>query len=364
MLIERLQARGDMPFVEYMQTVLYSPAVGYYSSDKPKFGAAGDFVTAPEQSPLFGGCLAHQCQQVLSALGHGKICEFGAGSGALCIDVLLELERLRCLPEKYYIIELSAGLKALQKASIQQAIPHLFDKVEWLTTLPTQFSGVVLANEVLDAMPVHRFLLSDEGALESWVHCDANGGLSESYQPIQDARLAAYIHAHCAHLPKPYQSEVNLYAGPWIHALADMIEKAVVLLVDYGFPRAEYYHADRRLGTLMCHHQHKSHPDPLRHPGEQDITAHVDFTHVAEQADAVGFHVAGFCNQASFLLGNGLLSLLDDHASDQDDYRQKQAVKLLTHPQEMGELFKVMALSKGLDMDLQGFAFSDQRGRL
>lgn len=360
-----LSEKSAIPFVEYMQHALYAPDGGYYSSRRTKFGKEGDFITAPELSPLFGQTLARQCQQILETLSQpNDILEFGAGSGRLCIDVLQELERQDCLPDHYYILEVSGGLRDLQQANIHQEIPQLAERVVWIERWPEEFVGVILANEVLDAMPVHRFLKTEEGLRESWVCLDSAGGLCEEYRSEIHPALKAYVQTRLVDLPCPYQSEVNLLAGAWVRELADVLSKGVVLLFDYGFPRHEYYHPDRRMGTLMCHYQHQSHPEPLQHPGEQDITAHVDFTLIAEEAFDAGLHVAGFTNQASFLLANGLLSLLDTNAPTIVDVKQKQAVKQLTHPHEMGELFKVMALSKGIELDLQGFILSDKRASL
>lgn len=354
-----------LPFVEYMQQALYAPVGGYYSSSRPKFGKEGDFITAPELSPLFGKTLAKQCLQIINARPDlNCILEFGAGSGRLCLDILQALEQAQSVPEHYFILELSAGLRGLQQETIATQLPHLLERVVWLNEWPEDFDGIVLANEVLDAMPVHRFLLSEAGLSEAWVLLDSQGRLQEEYRPIENDVLRTYIEQCLPSLPNPYQSEVNLIAAPWIKTLAQHLNQAVVFLLDYGFPRQEYYHEDRRLGTLMCHYKHHSHPDALQHPGEQDITAHVDFTLIAEAAVEAGFHVAGYTNQASFLLSNGLLSLLETAVSLREEVAQKQAVKQLTHPNEMGELFKVMALTKGVDMDLQGFLLSDKRASL
>ncbi|MCC5791447.1 MAG: SAM-dependent methyltransferase [Legionellaceae bacterium] len=359
-----LEEKQAIPFVEYMQHVLYAPVDGYYSSLRPKFGAGGDFITAPELTPLFGRTLARQCRAILADMETADILEFGAGSGRLCIDVLRELEQLGQLPRQYYILEVSAALRVLQQENIGRDIPHLAERVRWLDALPASFHGVVLANEVLDAMPVHRFLLTEEALLESWISLDGEGGLQEAYRPQVDAALRAHVQNRLPPLPTPYQSEVNLWAGAWIQSVAAMLEQGVILLLDYGFPRHEYYHPDRRLGTLMCHQGHRSHPDPLQGPGTQDITAHVDFTYVAEEADAAGLQVLGFSNQAAFLLANDLLGLLSTDLGPADALAQTQAVKTLTQPQEMGELFKVMALGKAFDADLQGFLLLDKRATL
>jgi SAM-dependent MidA family methyltransferase len=355
----------ELPFVAFMQMALYTPGEGYYSSGLQKFGSQGDFITAPELTPLFGKTLANQCQQILSTLESPLLFEFGAGTGALCVDLLSHLETLNCLPKSYCILELSANLRHRQQELIQQKIPHLADRVEWLDSWPeTPFNGVVLANEVLDAMPIHRFMKTDKGIQESYVTLNEQNQLTELFKPCQDPRLLAYIKENLNLENTPYLSEANLFIEDWMLSIYRMINQGAVLLIDYGFPRHEYYHPDRNQGTLMCHYKHHSHPSPLLHPGEQDITAHVDFTHVAEAGQQAGFHIAGYTNQASFLLANGLLSLVHDIENEPEQFQAKQAIKQLTQPSEMGELFKVIALTKNIEIDLNGFQLHDKRASL
>ncbi|MFT4059603.1 MAG: SAM-dependent methyltransferase [Legionella sp.] len=364
-ILHTLQAelkQYDLPFVEFMQKVLYAPGEGYYSSGLPKLGRQGDFITAPELTPLFGKTLANQCQQVLITLDSPVILEFGAGSGALCIALLEQLFELQCLPEVYYILEVSANLRHRQYELIKQKIPQLADKVVWLERWPqTPFNGVVLANEVLDAMPIHRFLCTEEGILESYITLDAQQQLKEVFKPSENRQLVDYINQRLEIKETPYLSEVNLFVDDWIANIYAILKQGVVFLIDYGFPRHEYYHPDRNQGTLMCHYQHHSHSNPLVHPGEQDITAHVDFTHVAEAGQEAGFHVAGYTNQASFLLANGLLGCLNTLDNEVEQLKAKHAIKQLTLPSEMGELFKVIALTKQLEIDLTGFQLLDKR---
>jgi SAM-dependent MidA family methyltransferase len=366
-ILHRLQtqlSKEDLPFVAFMDLVLYAPKEGYYSSSLNKLGAQGDFVTAPELTPLFGKTLANQCQQIMEALESPVLFEFGAGTGALCVSLLTHLSRLQCLPEVYYILEVSADLRHRQSELIQQKIPQLASKVKWLTSWPeVPFNGVILANEVLDAMPVHRFLKTEQGIMESYVTLDEHKQLKEVFKPCQNQGLLEYINTFNLEVI-PYLSEVNLFIDNWIKNIYCMLNQGIVLLIDYGFPRHEYYHPDRNQGTLMCHHQHHAHPNPLLHPGEQDITAHVDFTHVAEAAQQAGFHVAGYTNQASFLLANGLLSLIDSLGSELEQVKAKQAIKYLIQPNEMGELFKVIALNKNMDIQLTGFQLLDKRASL
>jgi SAM-dependent MidA family methyltransferase len=352
----------DLTFVEFMQMALYAPGEGYYSSGLPKLGTQGDFITAPELTPLFGKTLANQCQQIMTTLDAPAILEFGAGTGALCVAILEQLAEHQCLPEAYYILEVSANLRHRQSELIQQKIPQLADKVVWLEQWPeTPFNGVVIANEVLDAMPVHRFMCVEEGILESYVGLDEHQQLKELFKPSENPRLVDYINQRLEIKNTPYLSEVNLFIDDWIANIYAILNQGAVLLIDYGFPRHEYYHPDRNQGTLMCHYQHHSHPDPLQHPGEQDITAHVDFTHVAEAGQQAGFHVAGYTDQASFLLANGLLSFVNTLDNEVEQIKAKQAIKQLTLPSEMGELFKVIALTKQLEIDLNGFQLLDKR---
>lgn len=364
--MDLLRERLPLPFVDYMQQALYAPEFGYYSSALPKLGKGGDFITAPELTPLFGYTLANQCGQIFSSVDQPCILEFGAGSGQLCIDLLTALEKLERLPERYFILEISASLRQRQQAMITANLPHLAAKVEWLSAWPqTPFNGVAIANEVLDAMPVHRFMQTKEGLLESFIELDKDKqSLRERFQPCTDERLLHYVQEALPAGLYPYLSEANLFLEGWLEQCSAMLNQGALLILDYGFPRHEYYHPERRQGTLMCHYQHQAHGDFLAHPGEQDITAHVDFTHVAEAAFAAGFHVAGYTNQASFLLANGLLSLMSEAENERERLKMSQAAKQLLQASEMGELFKVIALSKGLPIDLDGFQLNDKRASL
>ncbi|MCH9757099.1 MAG: SAM-dependent methyltransferase [Gammaproteobacteria bacterium] len=349
-----------------MQQALYSPKWGYYNRPSSPLGATGDFITAPELTPLFGYTLAHQCEVILKQLAHPELFEFGAGTGRLCIDILTHLETLNALPDTYHILEISGSLKALQQHNIQNNIPHLAHRVQWHTTLPsTPFEGVILANEVLDAMPVHRFLKTDKALFESMISIDQDNQLIETFELCSNTLLEMHVQQILTHDVTPYASEANLFIESWIAACFKQLSRGVVLLIDYGFPQHEYYHPDRHQGTLMCHYQHKAHANPLLHPGEEDITAHVDFTHVADSALKAGFEVTGYTNQASFLLANGLLSLLETEAHDTTaQIEAQQAVKKLVQPSEMGELFKVIGLTKAFNLPLAGFQLHDKRASL
>lgn len=360
-----IQEKGDIPFEQFMHLALYHPHFGYYSSQTTKLGWQGDFVTAPELSPLFGFTLANQCQQILQTIPDGVILEFGAGSGRLCCDILIHLEHLGNVPQHYFILEVSGDLIQRQKNLIQQEIPHLASRVQWLKTWPTTpIQGLIIANEVLDAMPVHRFLKTEEGLFESYITLKNADELAEIYKPCVNPRLIKHMTPILASHSGPYQSEANLFIDDWIKQCAACLQKGVMLLIDYGFPRHEYYHPERQQGTLMCHYQHQTEPNPLLHLGKQDITAHVDFTHLAEAGVAANLEIAGFTNQAAFLLNNGLLSLLETITESSAALKASQAVKQLLQPQEMGELFKVMAFSQQMDMSLNGFQRYDKRASL
>jgi len=367
LILEAMQSNGGrIGFDRFMELALYAPGLGYYSAGSRKFGEAGDFVTAPELSPLFSRCLARQCAEVLAELGTGDILEFGAGSGVMAADILNELAALDHLPAHYYILELSAELRARQQETIQQKAPQLAERVEWLNTLPEPgFVGVVLANEVLDAMPVHRFRIHEGEPLELCVVW--NGERLELDEDAPDAALYErfkWLQQRYA-LAEGYSSEINLRAEEWVRSLGDFLARGVALLIDYGFPGGEFYHPQRDTGTLMCHYRHRAHADALILPGLQDITAHVDFTAVGEAALAAGLAVRGYTSQANFLLANGLTELL---AQQDEDLRQQLSqaaqVKRLTMPGEMGELFKVMALSREWERPLRGFSLRDDRARL
>ena len=356
-------ASGKISFAEFMQRALYTPQLGYYSSSLRKFGKSGDFVTAPEISPLFSQCLARQCQPVLSQLERGVILEFGAGSGIMAAELLKELQLLDSLPREYWILELSADLQQQQRETLQQHVPNFINQIHWLAELPQQaFDGIILANEVLDAMPVERFRVV-EGQIQQFYVSEANGQLNYQFEPGETELLQA-VGALNVDFPDGYESEINLALSSWIHSLAEMLQSGLILLIDYGFPQHEYYHSQRNQGTLMCHYRHQSHPDPLILLGLQDITAHVNFTAVAQAAVEANFDVAGYTHQANFLLATGLLDKLSTCSPDDPHFfRLSQQAKMLTLPSEMGELFKVMALTANFDQPLLGFV-RDERGRL
>ncbi|VAW89980.1 SAM-dependent methyltransferase, MidA [hydrothermal vent metagenome] len=366
-IADEIEAQGGrISFAQFMSQALYSPGLGYYTAGAQKFGEAGDFVTAPEISPLFSHCLAHQVAQVLGELGGGDILEYGAGSGVMALEIFRELARIDSLPNHYYIIELSADLRERQQQCLRDNEPQFLERVVWLDALPdTPINGVVLANEVLDAMPVNLFQVQQKRLQEVNVALGEQG-LSFVSGDASDTLTSAGLSELAAQLPDGYRSEYNASVGPWLRSMAESLGQAAVFLIDYGYPRHEFYHPQRSGGSLMCHYRHRSHPDPLILLGLQDITAHVDFTQVAEEALNAGFEVSGFTTQAYFLLSLGLTERLAE--SHSDDIKQQmlvaQQVKKLTMPNEMGELFKVIALQKNLSLSLQGFTMNDQRGRL
>ncbi len=354
-----------MPFDRYMELALYAPGIGYYTGGAGKFGAEGDFTTAPECSPLFAGCLARQCMQVLRP--GDDVIEFGAGSGQLAVDLLTALDELDSLPARYLIVELSADLRARQQRKLRELAPKYLERIDWLERLPERHDGVVIANEVLDAMPVSRFLHDGSDPMEMFVGA-GGGALQSIWKPIQTPGLAAFIDENVplAKLPTPYISEVAPRAVAWIHAIGRLPGRRLALLVDYGYPRDEYYLPERDRGTLMCYFRHRAHADPFRHPGIQDITAHVDFTALARAALAAGMRIAGYTSQANFLLASGLEEQLakQDPADTGKWMKTVQAVKTLTLPSGMGERFRVMALTRGIDDTLDGFRLRDLSNRL
>ena len=352
-------AGGWISFARYMELALYTPGLGYYSAGAVKFGAEGDFVTAPEMTPLFGQTLARQVMDVLQQTG-GSILELGAGRGRLAAAMLEEMQRAGTLPEQYLTLEVSADLKAVQQAYLRSVLPAaLYEKLVWLDTLPDVFTGVVVANEVLDAVPVHLVRKQDGALQELGVGLDAQEGLEMQPRPLTDAALLQT--AMKLDLPDGYQSEICPQAQALVASLSASLQRGVLLFIDYGFPRAEYYHPQRSQGTLMCHYRHHAHGDVFLYPGLQDLTAHVDFSAVAEAGIAQGLQLLGYCGQAQFLINCGITDLmLRVPVHDLQRYAPlaSQAQKLLS-PAEMGELFKVIALGKGV-RPLAGFIHGDR----
>lgn len=357
---------GWIPFSRFMELALYAPALGYYSAGARKFGAAGDFVTAPELSPLFGRTLARQVADIM-AQSAPQVMELGAGSGKLAVDMLGELERMDCLPERYAILEVSADLRDRQRALVQDRLPHLASRVHWLDALPEHISGALVANEVLDALPVHLVRWTDTRIVERGVASDGEMFVWQERLPETPALLQAAQQARpelveAVSVPDDYLSEISLASPGLAGSLSERLQQGVLLFIDYGFGAREYYHPQRSQGTLMCHYRHYAHDDPFFLPGLQDITAHVDFTAVAERAMDSGAHLLGYTSQAHFLINCGITELLSATSPENlRDYQPLSAqLQKLTSPAEMGELFKVIALGKGMDAPLRGFASGDK----
>jgi SAM-dependent MidA family methyltransferase len=356
------QAGGWLSFERFMELALYAPALGYYSAGSAKLGAGGDFVTAPEVSDLFGRCLARQCAAVLAVTG-GEVLELGAGSGRMAAALLAELSRLGQLPERYAILEVSADLAERQRARLQQLPAELAERVVWLERLPVALRGVILANEVADALPCRRISCRDGLVQELGVALAPGGGFRDQSAPADAPLKRAWdeISAQLESLPPRYVSEICLRLEPWLGSLADALERGLILLCDYGLPRRHYYHPQRSAGTLRCHFRHLAHEDPYINIGLQDITAWVDFTRVAEAASAAALTVQGFATQAACLLSLGIEALLAESPDARTRVRLAAEARRLLLPEEMGEAFKMMALTRALDEPLAAFALQDLR---
>lgn len=364
---ELAAAGGWISFERFMELVLYAPGLGYYSAGSVKLGRGGDFVTAPEVSELFGRCVAAQCAPVLRA-AKGEILELGAGTGSLAAAVLAALDSEGVLPERYAILEVSGDLADRQRVRLEALPTHLRARVQWLERLPQEpLRGVILANEVADALPVRRFRLRS-GAVHDLGVARAPGDALEEAEAPPDAALAqacaAMFGSAPRSLPDGYTSEVNLRLTPWITTLGKCLERGLLLLADYGLPRAHYYHPQRVAGTLRCHFRQRAHDEPLINLGLQDITAWVDFTRVAEAAALAGLEVSGFATQAAFLLALGLERAVAAAPDAATRARLAGEARRLVMPEEMGEAFKVMALTRGYEAPLEGFSLQDLRGSL
>jgi SAM-dependent MidA family methyltransferase len=362
-------ARGWINFAEFMNLALYTPGLGYYSAGARKFGAAGDFVTAPEVAPVFSRCLAMQCAEVLRELGPAaRILELGAGSGVMAADLLAELEQQGALPSAYCILDLSADLRERQQETLARRVPHLLPRVRWLDDLPEPFEGLIIANEVLDALNVERFAM--RGGQVNALGVSQDLGRLTLAEVRAGARLEAAVRRierdTGVALPDGYESEVCLGLSSWLQSIAQCLARGVLLFVDYGLPRREYYLAERSSGTLLCHFRHRFHDDALLHVGLQDITAWVDFTAVAEAAVEAGCEVAGYTTQAHFLIGCGLEKFVSnvDGLELVERLNLSRQAMMLTLPGEMGERFKVIALAREYPAPLRGFALRDLRHTL
>ena len=355
---------GWTNFADFMHRALYEPGLGYYSGGAKKFGFAGDFVTAPEISPLFAKTIANQVAQVIQALNiqniQSSVLELGAGTGRLAKDLLLALHDSKSTIQHYFILEVSAYLRDVQREKLQAELPaELFEKVVWLNALPKEFNGFILGNEVLDALPIHIVKRREQGFFEMGVVSDNSQFLWQE-KPLKDVQLTQFVEG--LNLSENYAIEVCPAASGLIASLAEILQKGALMMVDYGFSRAEYYHPQRHQGTLMCHYRHHAHDDPLLYLGLQDITAHVDFTRIAEAGVGAQLELVGFTTQAQFLINAGMMKFLEEAAGDkQENYLPVvAAAQKLLSPAEMGDLFKVIAFNKNLDIDLIGFSAGDK----
>jgi SAM-dependent MidA family methyltransferase len=380
-LIQReiIGAGGWISFERYMRLALYAPGLGYYSGGAAKFGQAGDFITAPEMSPLFGRALARQAAQILEltegGMGDmGDILEFGAGSGKLALDLLLELEKLGSLPNRYFILEVSGDLQQRQRELFERCAPKLAERVTWLERLPEKFEGLMLANEVLDAMPVHLVVWRGTNLFERGVTFE-NNEFNWSERPLTpaDGELFAAARELPVHLgsgtdsaDEEYISEISLSARHFIHSLGNILQTSAILLIDYGFGEGEYYHPQRDGGTLMCHYRHRVHGNPFYLPGLQDITSHVDFSAIAGAGLDSGLDLLGYATQAHFLINCGITELLGQTPAENIKEYLPLANQLqkLVSPAEMGELFKAVAFGKNVRESLIGFSQGDRRHAL
>ncbi len=363
LISEEISNRGPVSLEQFWQRAMYEPGLGYYSGPQHKFGSAGDFVTAPELGSVFGHCVASFLNQSLPDLAEATILEPGAGSGAMAATLLQSLESMDRLPARYQILEVSAELRQRQRETLGQRCPGLLERVSWLDQPPEDpWSGVLLANEVVDALPARRFVRRDEGWDETRVGLGAEG-LQWVATPADQQDAAALDRR--AGIPDPgYHTEYQPMMAPWVQALTAGLTRGLVLFCDYGYPRHEYYHPQRDRGTLVAHYRHRAHDDVLRWPGLQDLSVSVDFTALAEACDGAGLEVWGYTTQAQFLLQNGLAEILSgilDLPLEQQ-MAMHHEIKVLTLPAEMGDRFQWLMAGRGLD-PAPLFAL-DQRGRL
>ena len=362
------QHDGKMSFMQYIAEVLYAKGLGYYASGAHKLGEKGDFMTAPLLSPAFSFCLGKFCARVLADLDDPVILEIGAGTGDMAANILIELARQSHMPSVYYILETSPDLKQRQRETIKRLCPDYFHLVKWVTEpLKKPFNGVIVANELLDALPVFRFekkanevvelgVAMDKGRFKEINYSTSNIWLNNAVQAIEK---------NIGELPEGYCSEINLTLKPWLEATTQALASGLCLFIDYGYTQKRYYDPSRVSGTLSCYYKHLTHDDPFVYPGLQDITAHVDFTHLANCAEALSFDVAGFSSQNQWLTAMGIhayASMLRQNAADEP--KMTKAVNKLLSPAFMGEQFQVMALVRNFTSDVPGFKEHDCRYKL
>lgn len=368
---ESIKHKGPIAFSEFMQMALYHPHYGYYSAGLRKFGRGGDFITAPELSPLYGSCIARQCRQLISHCREAgcaavDILEFGAGSGKLAAQILTSLDAESCLPDHYYILEVSSFLRDQQQELLKQQLPALFERIIWLDSLDAlTINGLIIANEVMDALPVTRFCKQQGQFYETFV--DYTDSWQERLKPVNPA-LAHQLENYeeeIGSLPDKFSSEMHNSLPGWIASASDVLQTGGLLLIDYGYGRGHYYSQAYPQGHLNCYYRHRAHDNPYINIGLQDITAHVDFTRVAESGLEAGMELAGFTSQSQFLMACGLLQLAENaQVDDALSIDVNQQIKQLILPEAMGERFKVMAFNKNMSLDWMGFSLREYREHL
>lgn len=377
-VLDKIAVSGSITFSDYMSAVLYEPGLGYYSAGSTKLGAEGDFITAPEISSLFSQSIAQAILPALEAVNKEAILEVGAGSGKMAAAILEHLDNLKALPEQYYILELSADLRLRQKTYIEEKIPSLSERVIWLDSIPDNLNAVVIANELLDAMPITRFRKESDGfSIEHVIEVDGEFQReykNDSHNYKSDCKDDTFlrvqqrlkkIEENCGELAEGFVSEINFNAEDWLISIAEKLKTGVIILIDYGYPQHEYYHPERNEGTLNCFYRHRHHSNPFLYPGLQDLTAHVDFTAMADGGIDNGLNLLGYTSQTNFLFGAGIAQLAEArNASYADDdivaqIELSNKIKKLTMPFEMGEIVKVIGFSKDCQLRLPAFDFKD-----
>ncbi len=354
-ITSQIKQKGAISFAEFMRMALYEPGLGYYSAGSAKLGPSGDFITAPELGQLFARCHASCFAEVIPHLQQPMLFELGAGTGKFCVDVLLCLDELACLPERYAIFEVSADLKKVQQDAVAQLPNHLAERVVWLNAPPTEsFEGIVFANEVLDALPVEVFQIQDD-QFQRLMLTNQEGQLTEQWQNFEP-QLHQQLHQLNLQLENGYRSEFIPHLAAWMQSVVGQLSKGLVLMVDYGYGRPAYYHPQRFTGTLVCHQRHEANFNPYQDVGLQDITAFVDFTAVAEAMAASGLDVSGFTTQAEFLMDNKIEQWLHPDADYQTYYTLVSEMKKLVMPDEMGDKFKTIVANKNLNIEIPGFS--------
>ncbi len=364
------QQNEKIPFSLFMQMALYEPQLGYYQNNLHKFGSKGDFITAPEMGDSFGLCLANSLSDLLAKdnpSGLKKLLEIGAGSGRLAASLLTHLKSKDSLPEDYFILEPSAELQAQQKSLLQKNHPDIIDRIIWLSKLPERFEGVIIANEVIDAIPFERMVYEKNQWWRMGVKSQPNEFTTCLFETLGTESLPATVQANMIEelYCDGYQTEYRPLADGWIKSLSLALEVGAILLIDYGYSDSELYHPQRHQGSMQCFINHHAHSDGLKFVGLQDITAHVNFTQIAQSAHDNQLSIDGYTTQAGFLLENGIMEINDALAeNDESRYRRSQELQKLLMPGQMGEVIKVMSLSKNLDADIDGFSLQDHMHRL